>query len=76
MITLNMIDVAVITGLRQTGNIFYPTLREEYTINFNFRRASYINFIIDHFEDQTENMLDEEHIFFFYTLVITLHFLF
>lgn len=64
MITPTLIDVATITSLRPTGEVFDPIEWDEDTINFDQKHAQFSKFIADHHETQTGEVSDKEHIFF------------
>lgn len=64
MITPTFLDVTAITGLWTTDKVFNPSIQNEDNIGFNSKRVSFTNFIIDHFDEMTNEVYDEEHISF------------
>jgi len=65
MLTSTLFDVAAITRLRPTGEIYNPsTESKENKFDFSINRASYSNFIVDHFEIEISEVSDQEHIAF------------
>jgi len=74
MFTPTLVDVAAITGLKPTGKIFDPDNCES-DITFYFKRTTFGNYIIDHYNTETEEVSDEEHIAFL-TLWLSMYVLF
>lgn len=66
MVTPTLFDVAVITGLRATNEVFNPTIQKQNNIGFNSKCASFTNLIFDHFDKTIKEFFDEEHIVFLY----------
>lgn len=64
MTTPTFLDVIAITGLWPTGKVFNPSIQNEDNIGFNSKRVSFTNFIIDYFDETTNEVYDEEHIAF------------
>lgn len=62
MVIPTLLDVTSIIGLRSNGDVFDPTQQDKRTINFNSKLVIYNVFIAGHFETQTEDVSDEEHI--------------
>lgn len=62
MFTPTLFDVAAITGLSPLGETFDLTLPMENTFSFN--RASFQNYIEDHYDQDSTKVFDEEHIAF------------
>lgn len=62
MLTPTLFDVAAIIGLSPLGEVFDPTLSIENT--FSFSRASLQNYIEDHYNKDSVEVSDEEHITF------------
>lgn len=56
--------ITAITGLRLTGEVFDPFFNSGDIIGFNSKRASFTNFIADHFDEATTEVSDEEHVAF------------
>lgn len=48
MVTPTLFDIAAITGLRPTGEMFYPNGREEDAISLNTNHASFGKYIEDY----------------------------
>jgi len=63
MFTPTLLDVAAITGLKPTGDIFDPDICES-NITFYFKRATFDNYITDHHNTKTKDVSDEEHVSF------------
>lgn len=64
MITPTLFDVAGITGLRPTDEVFNPTVLDEGTIEFDQKRTNFAKFI-NHCHDTTiDELSDKEHIVF------------
>lgn len=64
MITPTLFNIAAITSLRLTREIFYLNERNEDTISFNTGHASFGHYIVDHHDTDTGEVSDEEHIAF------------
>src|SRR4051812_11590340 len=64
MITPTLFDVAAITGLRQTGELFDPNFMDTDTIQFNEGTVTYTAFIQRYHVQTTTEVTDEEHIAF------------
>lgn len=64
MLTPTLFDVAAITGIRQTGEVFDHFVDTNDTIWFNSKWASFTNFIVDYFDEATTEVSDEEHVAF------------
>lgn len=62
MLTPTLFDVEAITGLSPLGKTFDPTLPMKNTFTFN--RASFHNYIEDHYDQESTKVSDEEHIAF------------
>lgn len=62
MLTPTLFDEAAIIGLSPLGEVFDPTLSTENT--FTFSRASLHNYIEDHYNKDSVEVSDEEHISF------------
>jgi hypothetical protein len=62
MLTPTLFYVAAITGLSPLGEVFDPTLSTENT--FSFSRDSLQNYIEDHYNQDSIEVFDEEHIVF------------
>lgn len=75
MITLTLLDAASITALRPTGEVFNPFIQNDDNIGFNSKRVSITNFIADHFNETTNEVLDKEHIVFLFLWVSHFFFL-
>jgi len=63
MFTPTLLDVADITGLKPTNDIFDPDICES-DITFNFKRVAFGNYITDHENTKTEDVSYKEHIAF------------
>jgi len=60
-----LFDVAAITWLQSTGETYDPSIvNEENLFDFSTKRASYTNFIYDHYETRTGEVSDQEHVDF------------
>lgn len=64
MITPTLFNVAYITSLQPTGEVFDVFVEIDDNIGFNSKRASFTNFIADHFDKVTKEVSDEEHVAF------------
>lgn len=62
MLTPTLFDVAAITGLSPLGDTFDPTLELRHA--FDFDRPGFQNFMEDHFDKESDDVSDEEHIAF------------
>lgn len=60
MTTPTLFNMAANIGICPTDKVFDPTERDEDTINFDKKHASFDKFIIDHHEIQTEEVLDKD----------------
>lgn len=60
----HFIRLAFITGLRPTGEAFYPYVSNEDTINFDHTREGFGHYIENHNNKASKEMLDAEHITF------------
>jgi len=63
MFTPTLLDVAAITRLKPTGETF-DLDNCVLDIAFDYRIATFDNYIIDHHDTDTEEVYDEEHIAF------------
>lgn len=62
MLTPTLFDVAAITGLSPLGHTFDPTLETRHA--FDFDRPGFQNYMEDHYNKESEEVSDEEHIAF------------
>lgn len=62
MLTPTLFDVAAITGLSPLGDFFDPTLELRHA--FDFDRLGFQNYMEDHFDKESEEVSNEEHIAF------------
>lgn len=60
----NIIRCSWQTSLRPIGKMFYPFVDTSDIIGFNSKRVSFTNFIVDHFDEATNEVSDEEHMAF------------
>ena len=63
MLTPTLFDVAIITGLRPTGETFDPTLDADDSIDFNNASPTYNNYLY-HYLGSIDEFSDQEHIDF------------
>lgn len=64
MVTPTLFDIAAITGLRPTDDNLEPNGRDEDTINFNTKRASFGKYIKTHQKNNTVEVSDKENFTF------------
>src|SRR3954464_4958849 len=64
MITPTLFDIAAITGLRPTWEVFDPNFMDIETIQFNKVKVTYTTFIQRYHVQTTTEVTDEEHIAF------------
>lgn len=64
MLTPTLFDIASITSLRPTGEMFDLFYNTNNIIGFNSKRDSFTNFIIDHFDGATLEVSCEENVSF------------
>lgn len=62
MLTPTLFDVAAITGLSPIGDTFDPTA--ELRRSFDFSRPGFQNYMEDHFDKESDDVSNEEHIAF------------
>jgi len=63
MLTPTMLDVAAITRLKTTGEIFNPDNTSS-NFHFDFKRPAFGNYIKDHHNTDSEEVTDKKHVAF------------
>jgi predicted acetyltransferase len=63
MFTPTLLDVAAITSLKPTGEIFDCDNTSSY-FHFDFKRAAFGHYIEDHHDTDSEETTDKEHVAF------------
>lgn len=64
MLTPTLFDIATITCLRPTGENFNPNFMTEDSIGLDGNQATFTNYILDHHNQDTDKVSDEEQILF------------
>ena len=65
MLTPTLFDVATIIGLRPTDETYDPSIvSEENSFDVPTKKATYSNYLSDHYKTDTNEVSDQEHIAF------------
>lgn len=64
MLTPTLFAIATITSLRPTGERFNPNFMTEDSIGFDGNRVTFTNYILDHHNQDTDEVSNEEQIAF------------